>query len=328
MKNYEALLSLFSKHLENYVASIDKREPKELYEPEKYILCLGGKRIRPLLSLVACDLFDENPELALNSALSIEVFHNFSLIHDDILDKAPIRRNQPTVHTKWNTDIAILSGDAMLVKAFDILTQSYPNQLHLILKLFTKTIIEVCEGQQMDMNFEKTKNVTVEEYKKMITFKTAVLLGCSLKMGAINAETTEENGNHIYEFGKHLGIAFQLMDDLLDTFPENNSFGKQAGGDIIRNKKTFLLLKAFEMASAGQKEILSHYFNEKYSGESNEKIKNVVEVFEQIGIKSICIKEADFHTKKAISHLQMINANDEKKKNLEQFATALLNRTI
>lgn len=323
MKHYQPLLELFSAHLDNYIKGLDKKQPQELYEPENYILSLGGKRIRPLLCLIACDLFDKKSEEALNAALSVELFHNFSLIHDDILDKAPLRRGQATVHSKWNNDIAILSGDVMLVKAFDVLKNYEAQKLKLLLEEFTKTSIEVCEGQQLDMNFESKSSVSVAEYIHMITNKTAVLLGCSLKMGAICAEAHPDDTNHIYEFGKHLGVAFQLMDDLLDAYAEGDNFGKQIGGDIIANKKTFLLLKAMELASGGKKDKLTAALKET---NAEDKVKNVLMVYNDLNIKAFCKQEADKHTKEAIRHLHNIKAKSDKKIALEEMAHALLNR--
>ncbi|HRD39930.1 MAG TPA: polyprenyl synthetase family protein [Bacteroidia bacterium] len=323
MENYKPLLELFNAHLNSYLKELDKKQPRELYDPENYILSLGGKRIRPLLALIGCDLFDKNPSHSLNAALSVELFHNFSLIHDDILDKAPLRRGMPTVHSKWNTDIAILSGDVMLVKAFDVLKNYEATKLSSLLNLFASTSIEVCEGQQMDMNFETQQNVSVNDYLQMITYKTAVLLGCSLKMGAICAEADTENQNHLYEFGKHLGIAFQLMDDVLDAYADDGKFGNQVGGDIIANKKTFLLLKAFELADAAQKNNLTALLNEK---DSTLKVKGVLNVYDQLNIKNISEKEADIHTQEALKHLKAVTASESKKKELERLAMQLLNR--
>lgn len=324
MKEYSHLISLFLEHLDSYKSHLSGKKPPELYEPESYILSLGGKRLRPLLSLLACDLFEKDPKLALDSALCVELFHNFSLIHDDILDAAPLRRNQPTVHTKWNTNIAILSGDVMLVKAYQVL-QNYPaEQFQKLSVLFTQTAIEVCEGQQEDMNFECTNSVTVSDYIAMITKKTAVLLGCSLQMGAINCGASAKDQEHLYYFGKHLGIAFQLLDDLLDAYPPDASkFGKQVGGDIISNKKTFLLLKAFELADSSTKSKLSEQLENPIHAQ---KITNVLGIFDNLNIRELCIKEADHHTQKAIEHLQSIDAAEEKKQQLRRFANELLSR--
>ncbi len=326
MQAYQSLLSLFNGHLENYRNTLASKKPAELYEPENYILSLEAKRIRPLLALIACDLFEKDAKIALNAALSVEIFHNFSLIHDDILDKAPLRRGKPTVHEKWNTNIAILSGDVMLVKAFDILNNYDANTLKLLMNVFIKTSVEVCEGQQHDMNFESRNSVSVSDYLQMVTYKTAVLLGCSLQMGAICAEANANDQKNIYEFGKHLGIAFQLLDDMLDVYAtDTKKFGKQIGGDILSNKKTYLLLKTFELSNTDQKQKLEALLN---SPKAEEKIKGVMEIYDQFNIKTLVQQEADKHTKEAIGHLHLINADAEKKKSLEKMAIGLLNRDI
>lgn len=324
MKNYQPLIELFLKHLEEYKSNLNSKSPKELYEPENYILSLGGKRLRPLLALVACDLFDKDPKHALNSALAVELFHNFSLIHDDILDAAPLRRNKETVHMKWNTNIAILSGDVMLVKASQVLENYDFKEFKKLNTLFNKTAIEVCEGQQYDMNFENEKNLLVEDYLQMITYKTAVLLGCSLKMGAINANAPESDQNNLYEFGKHLGIAFQLLDDLLDAFAvDSEKFGKQIGGDIISNKKTFMFLKAVELANEKQQKQLAKLLKTK---DATKKIEGVLEIYNDLKIKELCQIEADKHTAIAINCLAKVSANATKKESLKKFANELLNR--
>lgn len=328
MSAFEKHLLLFNSHLENYKAEVHLRRPRELYEPENYILSLGGKRLRPLLALISCDLFGKDPSLALNSALCVELFHNFSLIHDDILDEAPIRRNQPTVHTKWNTNIAILSGDVMLVKAFEVLKNYEAKEFSLLFSLFSKTSIEVCEGQQLDMNFENAATVSVDEYIDMITKKTAVLLGCSMQMGAINAGVSKTDQEHTYEFGKHLGIAFQLLDDLLDAYATDEKiFGKQIGGDIIANKKTFLVLKAQELANVEQAKKLNELFSKK-KNDPDKKVKEVLAIFNEIGVNALCRTEADKHTKIAIGHLQKVQADKNKLKQLEDFSLDLLKRII
>ncbi|MBA2612000.1 MAG: polyprenyl synthetase family protein [Bacteroidetes bacterium] len=324
MNNYQSFLDLFLKHLEEYRSHLNSKSPKELYEPENYILSLGGKRLRPLLALIACDLFDKDPKLALNSALSVELFHNFSLIHDDILDAAPLRRNKETVHEKWNTNIAILSGDVMLVKAKQVLEHYDFKEFKKLNILINKTAIEVCEGQQHDMNFESMDNVHVTNYIDMITNKTAVLLGCSLKMGAINANAKEEDQTNLYAFGKHLGVAFQLMDDLLDAFAtDQKKFGKQIGGDIMANKKTFLFLKAQELASEKQNKELLKLMKTK---DPQKKVEGVLTIYDTLNIKKICQQEADVHTLQAIDFLNKVNGNASKKENLKKYAKELLNR--
>ena len=321
--NYQELSSLFNKHLEQFCEKERRQRPKELYDPELYILQLEGKRIRPLLALIACDLFDKDPIISLDAALSLEVFHNFSLMHDDILDQAPLRRGNPTVHEKWNTNIAILSGDLMLVKAFDILSTYKTNVFKQIQNTLTGTAIQVCEGQQMDMNFEKNEEVSSKDYIEMITKKTAVLLGCSLKMGAISAGANKTSQKKLYEFGTHLGIAFQLNDDLLDLYGENT--GKVTGGDIIANKKTFLLVKALEKARAGQRKKLQTLLADK-SIDPVTKVQSVKYIFDQLNLKQLCTDEANKHTKKAIQCLEKVKAGSEKILALQNFALSLLNR--
>ena len=221
-----------------------EKHPKSLYEPIDYILSLGGKRIRPVLTLMAADIFDGDHKKAISAAKAVEMFHNFSLVHDDIMDDAPLRRGNETVHEKWNLNTGILSGDAMLILAYQYFENYEPKIFQALAKLFSKTALEVCEGQQYDVDFETRDDVTIPEYLKMIEYKTAVLLGAAMKMGAIVAETSEENADLIYNFGLNLGIAFQLQDDYLDAFGNPETFGKQVGGDIIENKKTYLYLKA------------------------------------------------------------------------------------
>jgi geranylgeranyl diphosphate synthase type II len=326
VNHFEKHLQLFNSHLENYKGEINLRKPRELYEPENYILSLGGKRLRPTLALISCDLFGKDPSLALNSALCVELFHNFSLIHDDILDEAPLRRNQPTVHTKWNTNIAILSGDVMLVRSFDVLKKYEAKEFSELFSLFSKTSVEVCEGQQLDMNFENDVTVNVDDYIHMITKKTAVLLGCSLKMGAINAGAAKADQEHVYEFGKHLGIAFQLLDDVLDAYATGEkNFGKQIGGDIISNKKTFLVLKAQELANVDQAKKLNDLFSKK-KNDPDKKVRDVLAIFNEIGVNALCRAEADKHTKIAIGHLQKVQADRTKLKQLEEFSLGLLKR--
>ncbi len=325
MQAYSHLFQQLQQALEKEQSCLLQFSPKKMYEPMAYILGLGGKRVRPLLTLVGCDIFDADSQQAIPSALAVEFFHNFSLIHDDILDNAPLRRGNTTVHEKWNTNIAILSGDGMMVKAFEILAKSKPEQFHALVQLFSKTGIEVCEGQQYDMDFETQNNVSVEEYVNMITYKTAVLLGCSLKMGAICANASISNQNHLYEFGKHVGIAFQILDDVLDVYANDEKFGKQVGGDIISNKKTFLLLKAFELANDNQRETLNELLLN--SNTTNEqKVKQVTELYNTLGVKELALAEANKHTDVALNHLSDLEANALKKEHLKTFALHLLNR--
>lgn len=325
MQAYSSLFQLLTTAIDEQQASLNKATPKEMYEPMAYILGLGGKRVRPLLTLVGCDLFDTDAKEAIPSALAVELFHNFSLIHDDILDNAPLRRGNTTVHEKWNQNIAILSGDGMMVKGFEVLTKSHDLHIPALLKLFSKTGIEVCEGQQFDMNFETQDKVRVEDYIHMITFKTAVLLGCSLQMGAICANASAENQKHIYEFGKHVGIAFQILDDVLDVYADDEKFGKQVGGDIISNKKTFLLLKAFELANNIQAQTLQQLLNNKVIPNAD-KVEQVTAIYNELDVKTIATHEANSHTEIALKHLAEIKANSAKKEQLKNFALHLLNR--
>ncbi len=325
MQAYANLFQLLNTSLDEQQGLLNSSHPKEMYVPMAYIIGLGGKRVRPLLTLVGCDLFDVSPENAVNAALSVELFHNFSLIHDDILDQAPLRRGSITVHEKWNHNIALLSGDGMMVKAFEILSGCNPAHVPALLKLFSKTGIEVCEGQQLDMNFETQEKVGVDDYITMITYKTAVLLGCSLQMGAICANASTENQKHLYEFGKHVGIAFQILDDVLDVYADNGQFGKQIGGDIISNKKTFLLLKAFELVNTQQTQQLNDLLH--HSGISKtDKVAGVTALYNTLGIKEIATQEANSHTEIALKHLAELKADPSKKETLKQFASQLLNR--
>ncbi len=325
MQEYSNLFQLLQKALHEEQTSLHNAEPKEMYEPMAYIIGLGGKRVRPLLTLVGCDLFDVNPEIAIPSAMAVELFHNFSLIHDDILDNAPLRRGNTTVHEKWNHNIALLSGDGMMVKGFQVLAKSKPEHIHALLNLYSKTGIEVCEGQQYDMNFETQSKVSVHEYIDMITYKTAVLLGCSLQMGAICADASITNQNHLYEFGKHVGIAFQILDDVLDVYADDEKFGKQVGGDIISNKKTFMLLDAFELANSMQTEQLTYLLSNKEIT-NEEKVKKVTAIYNALGVKELALAEANNHTDIALKHLSELDANASKKELLKAFALHLLNR--
>ncbi len=328
MKQFEHLAQLFSDHLREFNAELTSGTPVELYQPCSYILSLGGKRLRPLLALMAAELFGKNPSEALNSALSVELFHNFSLIHDDILDEAPLRRNQATVHLKWNRNIAILSGDALLVKSLQVL-QRYPKEEAAQLSaLMCTTAMEVCEGQQLDMNFETLDSVSIEDYIHMIRCKTAVLLGCSLQMGAINAQASKEDQHHLYNFGVHLGIAFQLLDDLLDAYaPNKESFGKRPGGDILANKKTFLLLKAIEKSNTEQKKEINTIL-QLSSEQADEKIRRMMNLYAVLEIKKACEEQADAYTAMALDSLDKVHADTNKKRQFQQFATTLLKREV
>ena len=304
-----------------------RKEPKNLYDPIRYILSLGGKRLRPVLTLMASEVFDIDCTKALPAATAVEVFHNFSLIHDDIMDDAPLRRGNETVHEKWNINTGILSGDAMLILAYQFFEGYEPHIFRELAQLFSKTALEVCEGQQYDVDFETRDDVTIEEYLKMIEYKTAVLVGAAMKMGAIVAETSDENANAIYDFGLNLGIAFQLQDDYLDAFGNPETFGKQVGGDIIENKKTYLYLKATEFASVNEKEQLSHLFSIQ-PNDSTDKITSVKQIFNQTGASKATQKAIQEYTAKALETLVKINIDADKKDILKTFAENLMSRNV
>jgi geranylgeranyl diphosphate synthase type II len=304
---------------------IVNREPSELYEPINYTLTMGGKRLRPILTLLSCDIFDGDIHQALYPALGLETFHNFTLLHDDIMDKAPIRRGLPTVYKKWDSNRAILSGDTMMVMAYDFILESPKDLLHDIFSVFNKLGREVCEGQQYDMNFETENNVTLEEYLKMIHLKTAVLLGGSMRVGAIIARTSKENAQLIYDFGESIGMAFQLQDDFLDAFGDEDLFGKKNGGDIRANKKTYLYLKALELSSPQQQNELKELFNIQEEN-NDEKVIRVLTIFNDLNIKTETQKLMDCYYDKAMKTLEKIELNREKKGALVKLAESLMNR--
>jgi len=303
------------------------KEPKNLYEPIDYILGLGGKKIRPVLTLMTAEVFDADYQKALPAALAVEVFHNFSLIHDDIMDAAPLRRGHETVHEKWDVNTGILSGDAMLILAYQYFERYEPIIFMALAKLFSKTALEVCEGQQWDVDFENREDVTIAEYLKMIEYKTAVLVAAAMKMGAIIAETSEENANLIYEFGLNLGLAFQLQDDYLDAFGDPKTFGKQVGGDIIENKKTYLYLKAIEFASAEENEQLMHLYSIQPQ-DNFDKINSVKEIFNTTGASAATQKAIETYTTMAFSTLEKIDISIDKKALLRAFGENLMGRKV
>lgn len=292
-----------------------------------YILGLGGKRLRPVLTLMTADLFGGSFEDAMDAALTVEVFHNFSLVHDDIMDDAPLRRGKTTVHEKWDINTGILSGDAMLINSYQYLESYPPDVFKKLTSLFSKTAIEVCEGQQYDVDFESRDDVTIPEYLKMIEFKTAVLVAAAMKMGAIIANASEADTSAIYEFGKNLGIAFQLQDDYLDAFGDPKTFGKQVGGDIIENKKTFLYLKALENAPQDQKEGLIHLYSLKPE-DSEAKVSTVKSIFEKSGAVEMTKAEIETYTQKAFDALTNIDMPESNKLVLQQFGEYLMGRTV
>ena len=296
--------------------------PSKLYQPIDYAMGLGGKRMRPILLLMAHQLFDENIEKAISPALGIEIFHNFTLLHDDIMDNAPIRRGKQTVHEKWNQNVAILSGDTMLVQAYQLLSDVDKSIVKEMIAVFSKAATQVCEGQQWDIDFEIQKEVTLQEYLKMIEYKTAVLLAASLQIGGITANASKENQNNLYHFGLNMGIAFQLKDDLLDAFGNPDEFGKQIGGDIIANKKTFLYLKALQLANDNQKESLVNYF--KTQKQTKQKVMGVKTIFTDLDIPKHTVDMMKAYYTKAMRHLDAIDS--DKKEPLLIFSKKLIDR--
>ncbi|MFK8060684.1 MAG: polyprenyl synthetase family protein [Polaribacter sp.] len=303
------------------------KEPKNLYEPIDYIIKLGGKRMRPILTLMAADIFSGTYEKAMPAALAVEVFHNFTLIHDDIMDDAPLRRGKETVHEKWDINTGILSGDAMLILAYQYFENYEPKVFQKLAQLFSKTALEVCGGQQLDVDFETRNDVTIDEYINMIRLKTSVLVAAALKMGAIVAETSYENANLIYDFGLNLGLAFQLQDDYLDTFGNPETFGKQVGGDIIENKKTYLYLKALEVANEHEVGKLKYLYKKKRK-ENIVKIADVKRIFLRNNIPVLIKEEIEKYTQKAFSTLSEMKISEEGKGNLKNFGLWLMNRSV
>jgi geranylgeranyl diphosphate synthase type II len=314
----EIIQSEFEKY---YIAD----QPSELYDPINYILSLGGKRIRPALVLLANDMFGGDIDNAIKPAMGVELFHNFTLLHDDIMDKALLRRGNATVHTKWNDNVAILSGDAMFIKAYQLMVQCNPSILSRVLEIFNTTSLGVCEGQQYDMNFETRDDVTIDEYMKMIEYKTSILLAACLQIGAVIAGASLSNADLMYEFGKNMGIAFQLQDDYLDIFGNEANFGKEIGKDILSNKKTFLLLKALELAKGETKLQLEQWINAK-SFNTNEKIKAITHIHKSLGIDKMTIDASNQYFSQALEALKKVNLDENKKEQLRLFLKSIQER--
>lgn len=324
MLSVEHLQELFLKYLNKEVFD---QSPEELYEPVNYILHLGGKRLRPVLLLMGANLFCERVDHALPAALSIEIFHNFSLVHDDIMDEAPLRRGQPTVHIKYGQNAGILSGDVMLILTYQYLNQlENPKQLPEILGIFNRLAIEVCEGQQYDMNFETQESVEIASYLKMIELKTSVLIAGGLKIGAMIGGAGEKDANELYEFGRNIGIAFQLQDDILDTFGDPEKFGKKVGGDIAQNKKTFLLLKSIEQASGQDRANLLEALAQTTS--PSQKIEKVTAIYQKLKVQEQATELMESYLQKAFIHLDRVNVEESRKILLRNLANQLMMREI
>jgi len=300
-------------------------EAEKLIDPVKYILSIGGKRLRPVLALMACNLYNDKIDEAVMPAAGIEVFHNFTLVHDDIMDQAPVRRNFPTVHTKWNVNQAVLSGDVMAFVANDCFLQAPLHCMPKVFRIFNKAAVEVCVGQQLDIDFEKSAIVSQEEYLRMIELKTSVLLAAAVKIGAIIGGAGDKDSDLLYEYGRNLGLAFQIQDDLLDAYGDTKVFGKVAGGDIISNKKTFLLVKAIEIASGKELKRLQSLFSLK-EFDPDAKVKEVISIYDQLGIRSVTEDLANEYINTAFGLLEKVSVTGERKKELTQLASSLIGR--
>ena len=301
------------------------RKPASLYEPIKYVLDLGGKRIRPILMLLSYNLYKDNPQEILSSACALETYHNYTLLHDDLMDEAPLRRGQQTVHMKWNANQAILSGDSMLVLAYERLAKCDTKHLEAVLSLFTETALQIGEGQQYDMEFEMRNDVAVEEYIEMIRLKTSVLLACATKMGAILADATQEDAENLYKFGEQIGLAFQLQDDYLDVYGDAKVFGKKIGGDIVSNKMTYMLITAFNQANTGQRAELENWVNKK-DFNTEEKIVAITRLYNEIGIDKLAKEKMNFYYEQGKNFLDAVKLPDERKEALAEYAAKMMKR--
>lgn len=301
------------------------RKPASLYEPIKYVLDLGGKRIRPILMLLSYNLYKDNPKDILSAACALETYHNYTLLHDDLMDEAPLRRGQQTVHKKWNDNQAVLSGDSMLVLAYERLAKCDAKYLEAVLHLFTETALQIGEGQQYDMEFELRNDVTVEEYIEMIRLKTSVLLACATKMGAILADASKEDAENLYKFGEQIGLAFQLQDDYLDVYGDAKVFGKKIGGDITSNKKTYMLITAFNQANAEQRTELEKWIN-KSDFDTEEKIAAVTRLYNEIGVDKLAKEKMDFYYEQGKKFLDAVKLPDERKEALAAYAAEMMKR--
>lgn len=300
-------------------------EPAELYDPIRYMMALGGKRLRPLLTLLGYSLWRDEPDAALSPAVGVEVFHNFTLMHDDIMDRAPLRRGQPTVHEKWNGNVAILSGDVMLIQAYELLMEAPPHVLKPLLRKFNRCAAEVCEGQQLDMNFEERTTVSQEEYLHMIRLKTAVLLGFSLELGGLMADATPEACEQLYNFGVNIGIGFQLQDDLLDVYADQDKFGKQVGGDILSNKKTFLLINALQKAKGETAAQLQSWLDKEFF-HPKEKVAAITDIYNKLGIRQLTEKKMNEYFRQGFAALDTLDVPEDKKSLLHSFTQQLIIR--
>lgn len=310
----------------DYINNISyNRKPWSLYEPIKYVLSLGGKRIRPILMLLSYNLFKDDPESILSPACALETYHNYTLLHDDLMDDAPLRRGQQTVHVRWDANTAVLSGDSMLVLAFERMAKCNDKHLREVLKLFTTTALEIGEGQQYDMEFETRNDVKEEEYIEMIRLKTSVLLACAMKIGAILADAPQEDAENLYKFGEQVGLAFQLQDDYLDVYGDPKVFGKKIGGDITSNKKTYMLINAFNKANVRQRKELEKWITcERFV--RDEKVEAVTKLYNKIGVDKMAIDRINYYFEEANKYLAAVNVSDARKQELVSYAQRMLHR--
>lgn len=322
MKTADEILKMVNEFLDHL--SYD-RKPESLYEPIKYVLSMGGKRIRPTLMLLAYNLYKENPEDILMNACALETYHNYTLLHDDLMDNADMRRGHLTVHKKWNDNTAILSGDSMLVLAFQRMMQCDTKHLKDILDLFTVTALEIGEGQQYDMEFETRNDVKEEEYIEMIRLKTSVLLACALKIGAILADASADDADNLYKFGEQIGLAFQLQDDYLDVYGDSKVFGKEIGGDITSNKKTYMLINAFNKANDAQRKELTRWVSAR-DFDRNEKVDAVTRLYNEIGIDQLAQDKIAYYFAQSKKFLDAVNVSEEKKEELRKYAQKMMKR--
>jgi len=323
MKTFDEITQIVSSELETISWN---KEPRGLYEPIGYVLGMGGKRIRPALTLMACNLFSDNVQPAVCTALGLEIFHNFTLLHDDIMDRADVRRGRPTVHKKWDDNTAILSGDVMQIASYQFIAETSAKYLKPVLDLFSQTAAEICEGQQYDVDFENRDNVKAEEYLEMIRLKTAVLLGCALKCGAWIGGAGEEDAQELYNFGINIGLAFQLKDDLLDVYGDETTFGKKIGGDILCNKKTYMLINAIKLAKGDDIVELEKWIQISDPKLETKKINAVTSLYNKLGVKAICEDKMHYFYTKAVANLEKVSISENKKQELRKLAEKLMSR--
>ena len=322
MKSSNDILQLVNDYLDHLPYD---RKPLSLYEPVRYVLSLGGKRIRPVLMLLSYNMFKDDPESILSSACALETYHNYTLLHDDLMDNADLRRGHETVHRRWDANTAILSGDSMLVLAYERMQQCRPDKLAEVLALFTETALEIGEGQQYDMDFEHRTDVSEAEYIEMIRLKTSVLLACATKMGAILADAPEQDAEALYKFGEQMGLAFQLQDDFLDVYGDTRVFGKALGGDITSNKKTFMLINALNLANEQQRKELLHWVTAE-NFDRDEKVKAVTRLYNEIGIDRLAQERIAYYFGESRKYLEAVNLPDERKEFLRSYTEEMMHR--